>query len=51
MENPTSNILFLFLFFKATPETYGHSQAKGQIGAAVAGLCHSHSDAKSELHL
>ena len=29
----------------------GGSQARGQIGAAAAGLHHSHSNAKSELHL
>ena len=28
-------------FFKATLVAYGSSQARGQIGAAAAGLCHS----------
>ena len=42
-------ILFLFLFFRATPVAYGSSQARGQIGAAAAGLDHSHME--SELHL
>ena len=28
------------LFFRAAPEAYGSSQAWGQIGAAVASLCH-----------
>ena len=37
--------------FRATPKTYGSSQAKGQIGAATAGLHHSHSNARSESHL
>jgi len=31
--------------------TYGGSQASGQIGAVAAGLCHSHINAASELHL
>ena len=30
---------------------YGSSQAKGRIGAAAAGLYHSHSNAESELYL
>ena len=30
---------------------YGSSQARGQIGAAAASLCHSHSNAVSELRL
>ena len=30
---------------------YGHSQARGQIRAAAAGLHHSHSSAGSTLHL
>ena len=33
-------ILLLFFLFMATPEAYGSSQAKDQIGAAAAGLCH-----------
>ena len=36
-------VLFLFLLFRATPAAYGDSQARGQIGAVAAGLCHSHS--------
>ena len=28
---------------------YGNSQARGQIGAVAAGLCHSHSNVGSEL--
>ena len=32
--------LFLFFcLFRATPAAYGSFQAKGQIGAAAAGLC------------
>ena len=30
---------------------YGGSQARGRTGAAAAGLCHSHSNVGSELHL
>ena len=41
----------LFCLFRATHEAYGGSQAKGQIGAVAASLCHSHSNAGSELHL
>ena len=33
-----------FFFLKAAPATYGSSQARGRIGAATAGLHHSHSD-------
>ena len=35
----------------AVPMAYGGFQARGPIGAAVAGLHHSHSNAWSELHL
>ena len=41
--------LFVCLFFlTAAPEAYGSFQASGLIRAADAGLCHSHSNAKSE---
>ena len=40
-----------FLHFRAAPMAYGSSQAGGLIGAAAAGLHHSHSSAESELHL
>ena len=40
-----------FLLFRAAPLTYGSSQARGQIGAATAGLHHSHSNDRSEPHL
>ena len=43
-------IIFLFLFM-ALPVAYGSSQARGQIEAAAAGLCHSHSNWGSELRL
>ena len=40
-----------FILFMATPVAYGSSQATGQIGAAAACLCHSHSNPRSEAHL
>ena len=43
-------VLF-FAFFRAAPEAYGGSQARGQIGATAAGLHHSHSNAGSEPNL
>ena len=46
-----SFILFLFFLFRAIPVAYGNSQARGRIGATAAGLRHSHSNARSELHL
>jgi len=33
------------------PAAYGGSQARGLIGAVAAGLCQSHSNSGSELHL
>ena len=38
---------FFFLLFRAAPAAYGHSQARGQIRAIVAGLHHSQSNARS----
>jgi len=35
---------YLIFLFMAAPAAYGSSQARGQIGAAAAGLCHSHSN-------
>ena len=44
--------LFFFVnFFRATPEAYGGSQARGLIGATAAGLRNSHSNAGSESYL
>ena len=46
--------VFVFVFFvffcyhRATPMTYGGSQARGLICAVAAGLCHSHSNTRSE---
>ena len=34
--------------FRATPEAYGGFWARGQIGAAAAGLHHCHSKARSK---
>ena len=34
-----------------TPVAYGSSQAQGRIGATATGLCHSHSNTRSELSL
>ena len=39
--------LCLFCFFRATPEAHGSSQARGQTGAAAAGLHNGHSNAGS----
>ena len=41
----------LFVFSRATPVTYGGSQARDLIGAAAASLHHSHSNVGSEPHL
>jgi len=47
-------LFFIYLFillFRATPTTYGGSQAGGPIGAIAAGLHHGHSNWGSEPHL
>jgi len=55
--NRNSNLpnfsLFFFFFWpvRATPATYGGSQARGRIGAVAASLRQSHSNAGSEPHL
>ena len=43
-------VLFCFVF-RAAPEAYGSSQARGQITAAAASLHHGHSNVRSELRL
>ena len=44
-----SNKLRIFLFlFIAAPLAYESSQARGQIGAVTASLCHSHRNAGSK---
>ena len=42
---------FFFCLFRAVPMAYGSSQARGQMGTAAAGLCHSHSNMGSKPHL
>ena len=44
-------IIFFFWHFRATCVAYGSSQARGRIGAAAAGLHHSHSNMGSQPHL
>ena len=45
------HFVYFFFLFMAAPAAYGHSQARGQFRAAVAGRHHNHSNAGSELHL
>ena len=47
------NILFIYLFllFRAAPAAYGGSQARDLIRATAAGLCYSHSNARSQVCL
>ena len=47
---PQQWLLFYFLLFRATPPAFGNSQAGGQIRAAAATLCPSHSNARSLPH-
>ena len=42
---------FFFILFGAAPVAYGSSQARCQIWAAAASLCHSHGKAGSKMHL
>ena len=56
--NICSKRVFLFVFlgfffglFKVAPVAYGGSQARGPMGAADAGLHHSHSNVVSKPHL
>ena len=46
--DPILLIFFFVLFFRAGSAAYGISQARCQITAAAAGLCHSHSNGRSE---
>ena len=48
--NSFSVFLFILLFFRATPAAYVSSQAKGQIGAAGAGLHRSHCNTRDLTH-
>ena len=43
--------LFIYCLFRATLVAHGGSQARGLIGEIAVGLCHSHSNARSEPHL
>ena len=45
------NFFFFFFLFRATLETYGGSQAGGQIGATPARHSHHQGNRGSELHL
>ena len=45
------SFLFFFFAFWAAPVAYGRSQAGSPIRTTAAGLCHSHSNARAELHL
>ena len=42
-------VVVVFFLFRATPAAYGDSQARGQIGAVAAGLCHSNTGSKPRL--
>ena len=44
----SSCLLFFFLIFRAIPQVCGSSQARGPIRAVAAGLCHNHSNTRSE---
>ena len=49
MEKGLAHWVFVCLFvLMAAPAAYGSSQARGWTGSTVAGLCHSHSNARSE---
>ena len=43
--------VFVFCLFRAALAAYGGSQARGGVRAVAAGLCHSHRNTRSELHL
>ena len=45
------NFIIFVCVFSAAPAAYGGSQARGGIGPVATGLCHSHSNARSELCL
>ena len=46
-----TELSIIFFFFSSILMAYGSSQTRGQIGAAAAGLHHSHSNAGPELPL
>ena len=45
-----SFLIFFYCYFRATSAACEGSQDRGQIGAVAAGLCHSHSNARSLTH-
>ena len=47
----TTFFFFFKFFFRAAPMAHGSFQARGQIGTAATGLCHSHSNTGSESSL
>ena len=47
----TRFVLFCFFLFRVAPAAYGGSQTRGPVGAAAAGLHHSHSSSGSKPHL
>ena len=49
LQNQSVLAYYYFFFFKVAPVACGRSQARGQIGAATAGLRHSHSNMGSSL--
>ena len=51
MEDRRDGYYYYYCIFRAAPKAYGGSQAWGQIGTVVAGLCHSHSNEGSKLRL
>ena len=44
-------LYYYYLLFRAAPVGHGGSQARSRIGAVAANLRHSHSNARSKLHL
>ena len=48
MGESKAKLYFVSFVFRATPEAYGGSQARGRLGATAAGLHHSHSNLASE---
>ena len=44
------HFIYLCSLFRATPDAYGGSQARGPVGAVATGLCYSHSNTRSEPH-